>query len=224
VNTSRVDELYRQLRSSILSGRHLPGSRLSSAALCKDYAISSGVLREALPRLAGEGLVTFEPQRGYRVAEVSAEDLRQLTEARILIEAEALRQSIQHGDLQFEANLVAAHHTLARSEPLSTDGKVREEWIDAHSAFHKALLAGSPNLRLQYIANSLRDSTEVYRCWSGRLGDEPERDVPGEHLRIFQATVARDSDRAVEELTSHIEHTTDVLLRVQTQRASAHRP
>ncbi|WP_200833498.1 GntR family transcriptional regulator [Arthrobacter sp. SLBN-100] len=216
-----MDELYRQLRNDILSGRHLPGTRLSSATLCEDYGVSSGVLREALARLAGESLAMFEPQRGYRVAEVSVDDLRQLTETRILIEAKTLRQSIQHGDLQFEANLAAAHHTLARSEPLSADGTVSEKWLDAHSNFHRALLAGSPNLRLQSIASSLRDSTEVYRCWSGRLGDEPERDVPAEHLRIFEATMTRDVERAVSELTCHIEHTTEVLLRVGAQSTTS---
>ncbi|MGW8816217.1 GntR family transcriptional regulator [Gordonia terrae] len=221
VATSRVDDLYRQLRSNILSGRHLPGSRLNSVDLCEVYGISSGVLREALPRLAGEGLITFEPQRGYRVTEVSVDDLRQLTEARVLVETKTLRQSIECGDVEFEANVVAAHHTLARCEPLSVTGSVREEWLDAHSRFHQALLAGSPNLRLQIIANSLRDSTEVYRCWAGRFGDEPDRDVAGEHRRILQAVVDRDADLAVAELTAHLERTTRVLIRAQVTLAHA---
>ncbi len=100
----------------------------------------------------------------------------------------------------------AAHHTLSRIEPIESTGSISEEWLAAHSAFHHALLAGSPNLRLQAIAGSLRDATEVYRCWSTKIGDGPRRDVAAEHRRILEATVTRDGDRAVAELTAHIEY------------------
>ncbi len=219
--TSRVDEVYLRLRGDILSGQHAPGMKLHSATLCQRYGASSGVLREALPRLAGEGLVITEAQRGYRVATVSVDDLQQLTEARVLVETETLRQSIAHGDLAFESRLIAAHHTLSRIDPIAADGSIREEWLAAHSEFHSALLAGSPNLRLQAIASSLRDATEVYRCWSTKIGDGPGRDVAGEHLRILDATVARDADGAVAELTAHIEYSSQILIRAQIGIAEA---
>jgi DNA-binding GntR family transcriptional regulator len=212
---TRVETIYRQLRTEILSGRHEPGARLLAAALCERYGISSGVLREVLPRLSGEGLVVSEPNRGFRVADVSVDDLGQLTEARVLIESATLRQAIAHGDVKFQADLVAAHHTLASTEPLDAAGSVRDDWLNAHATFHRALLAGSPNLRLRTIADSLRDATEVYRCWSRQLGDETDRDVAGEHRRILDATLARQADRAVLELTEHIERTTRVLLRAR---------
>jgi DNA-binding GntR family transcriptional regulator len=66
------------------------------------------------------------------------------------------------------------------------------------------------------IASQLRDATEVYRCWAGPLGDEPDRDVAGEHRRVMEATVERDADLAVAELTAHYEHTRDILLRSAT--------
>ena len=215
---SRVDEIYRRVRTDILSGRHEPGSRLLTAPLCARYDISSGMLREVLPRLAGEGLVVAEPQRGFRVAEVSVEDLRQLTEARVLIESVTLRQSIEHGDVEFESDLVATHHTLVRTPVTDDSGAINDHWLDAHAAFHRKLLAGSPNVRLRTIADTLRDATEVYRCWSSTLGDERDRDVPAEHRRILDATLARDADLAVAELTEHIEHTTRVLMKVATAR------
>jgi DNA-binding GntR family transcriptional regulator len=218
---SRVEEIYHRVRTDILSGRHEPGSRLLTAALCERYAISSGMLREVLPRLAGEGLVVSEPQRGFRVTQVSVDDLRQLTEARVLVESVTLRQSIEHGDVGFESDLVAAHHTLARTAVLDESGAINDSWLTAHAAFHQRLLAGSPNLRLRAIADSLRDATEVYRCWSGLLGDEPHRDIAGEHRRILEATLAREADLAVTELTEHIEHTTRVLLRLATARAGS---
>jgi DNA-binding GntR family transcriptional regulator len=209
---SRVDEAYRRLRTDILSGRHAPGSKLVSSSLCELYDISGGVLREVLPRLVGEGLAVSEPQRGYRVTPVSVDDLRQLTEARALIESVALRQSMEHGGVKFESDLIAAHHTLMRTTDIDASGSVMDEWLIAHREFHQALLAGSPNLRLQAMANSLRDGSEVYRCWATKLGDEPGRDIAAEHTRILDAVLANDQELAVSELVEHINHTMVVLL------------
>lgn len=219
--TTRVDEVYRRVRTDILSGRHEPGTKLRTNALCRQYEISSGVLREVLPRLAGEGLVVFEPQRGFRVADVSIDALGQLTETRVLVESTALRQAITHGDLRYEAALVAAHHTLAGSQVFDDTGGIRDEWLQAHSTFHRSLLAGCPNLRLQLIAMQLRDATEMYRCWAGQLGDEPDRDVAGEHRRILEATMARDGDLAVALLAEHYEHTMQIMIRLRTDADSA---
>jgi DNA-binding GntR family transcriptional regulator len=210
---SRVDEAYRRVRTDILSGRHAPGSKLVSSSLCELYNISGGVLREVLPRLVGEGLAISEPQRGFRVTPVSVDDLRQLTEARALIESAALRQSMEHGGVKFEADLIAAHHTLMRATDIDASGSVMDDWLIAHRAFHHALLAGSPNLRLQAMASSLRDGSEVYRCWATKLGDEPGRDIDAEHTRILHAVLANDEERAVSELVEHINHTMVVLLR-----------
>jgi DNA-binding GntR family transcriptional regulator len=217
---SRVHEIYRRVRTDILSGRHEPGSKLLTGEMCQRYGISSGVLREVLPRLAGEGLVVSEPQRGFRVAPVSVDDLRQLTEARVLVETTVLRQAISTGDLQYEAELVAAHHTLAGTCAIDDGGAVRDEWLQAHSDFHRALLAGCPNQRLQLIAKQLRDVTEVYRCWAGQLGDERDRDVDTEHRQILEATMARDADLAVTLLAAHYERTMRIMLRVGAGRAA----
>jgi DNA-binding GntR family transcriptional regulator len=210
---SRVDDAYRRIRTDILSGRHAPGSKLVSSLLCEQYDISAGVLREVLPRLAGEGLAVAEPQRGYRVTPVSEDDLRQLTEARTMIESAVLRQSMANGGVKFEADLIAAHHTLMRTTAIDEAGSVLDEWLAVHRDFHQALLAASPNKRLKSLANSLRDGYEVYRCWSGQLGDEPSRDIDAEHTRILNAVLSNDVELAVSELVEHINHSMLVLLR-----------
>jgi DNA-binding GntR family transcriptional regulator len=208
--------VYALLRRDILSGKFPPGSRLAAAALQERYGASSGLLREVLPRLVAEGLAVAKPQRGYWVISVSPEDLRHLTEARVLIETTILRQSIQDGDLAWESRALAAHHTLVNTAMLAADGfSVNEDWLKAHAGFHSELLAGAPNLRLRDLANSLRDITEVYRCWSGRFVLSSERSaavVATEHRSILDATLARDTNLAAAELTLHIERTTKYLL------------
>lgn len=214
-NPTRVDRVYAALRSDILGGRQQPGSRLPFADLSSRYLASMGVVREALTRLQGEGLVESEPQFGFTVVSISADNLRHLTEARCAIEGLVLRGSIEHGDLAWESALLAAHHRLDRTPQLAADdpGRLSDEWAAAHAAFHLALLAGSPNPVLLGTAVSLRDSAELYQRLSVPE-DNSHRDIPAEHRALLNAALAHDADAAVELLCSHIQRTTDILLHI----------
>jgi DNA-binding GntR family transcriptional regulator len=65
--TTRADAVHARLRADVLSGRLRPGQRLQFAELGRRYAASIGVLREVLMRLTEQGLVSAEPQIGFRV-------------------------------------------------------------------------------------------------------------------------------------------------------------
>ena len=73
-------------------------------------------------------------------------------------------------------------------------------------------MAATPNRRLFAIANRLRDEAELYRVWAAALPQAKGRDFAREHQRILDATLARDTDRAVDALSGHIEGTTKILL------------
>jgi len=212
---NRVDRVYAALRSDILGGRQQPGSRLPFADLSTRYEASMGVVREALTRLQGEGLVESEPQFGFRVVSVSAGNLRNLTEARCAIETLVFRSSIRHGDLAWESAVLAAHHTLDRTPQMEADDPKRlsDDWSAAHAAFHLALLAGCPNPILLGTAVSLRDSAELYQRLSVPE-DVTKLDIPAEHRAILDAALAHDEDKAAELLAMHIQRTTDILLHV----------
>lgn len=209
---TRADEIHARLRADILGGVLAPGEKLAFGHLQARYDVSTGVLREVLPRLVEQGLAVSEAQLGFRVVPVSVPDLLELTETRVFIESEALRRSIAHGDVEWEAAVLAARHTLARTPAVDADGRVAEAWLAAHGAFHGVLLRACPNTRLVRIAESLRDVSEVYRCWSVRSERSAHRDVDAEHGRIAAAAVDRDADRAVDELRRHIELTTELLI------------
>lgn len=210
--STRADVVYRCLRADILNGRLEPGSRLRVEALSEAYGVSSGVLREALPRLVGQGLAVRAPQQGFRVISVTVEDLLHLTEARVAIEVLVFRMSIEHGSTDWEASVVANHHTLTRTPEYDDAGDISDEWAAAHARFHGSLLDGYPNLRLRAIADSLRESAEVYREWSNKPGEAHHRDVAAEHKAICDYALARDVEAAGEALRSHIELTTKLLL------------
>ncbi|MCE7001627.1 GntR family transcriptional regulator [Kibdelosporangium philippinense] len=210
---TRTDAVYEQLRSDILGGVLESGTRLKFPELCAKYDTSVGVAREALTKLVSAGLVQSEPHLGFVVTQLTLEDLAELTQARIELETLVLRLSIQEGDVDWEAQVVAAHHVLERTPFVDSTSATQSTrgWAEAHAAFHLALLNGCKNRRLVEIARTLRDEAELYRQWSVAPGRGKGRDVAKEHREIMQATVARDADRAVERLRDHIVLTTQLL-------------
>jgi DNA-binding GntR family transcriptional regulator len=211
---TRGERVYRALREDILAGRLTPGTRLPFADLCATYDASMGVLREGLSRLAEQGLVQLEPQQGYRVTPLSVADLTELTDARVHVESLVLREAVAHGDVEWESDVIARHHTLTRTPDRALDGpdRLSAAWTAAHADFHSAVLAGCPNRRLRAIADGLRATAELYRQWSFPLAHAPARDIAGEHRALLDAVIAREADAAVAVLTAHIRRTSDVLL------------
>lgn len=208
---SLTEEAYASLRAGIVAGRFGPGQRLRPTELAAAQGVSLNVVREALSRLAGERLVVALPQLGFTVAEASVEDLYDLTQVRVLIETEAIRRSIDLGDLAWESGLVAAHHLLAGTPMLLPGGDdLSDEWMHAHNAFHAATMSGCGSPRLIELAAGLGESAAIYRHLSLRH-DHGTRDIAGEHRAIFEATLARDADLATRLHTAHIRHTADIV-------------
>ena len=210
--SSRTDVVYEALRSDLLDGRIRPGERLKLPALSERFGLSMTVIREALTRLAEQGMVVVNPARGYSAVELSVADLNDLTYVRIQLETLTLRASIERGDVAWESGVVAALHTLNRTPNLHQDGTFNAEWFGCHREFHHALLAGCESPRLLAIADAERDRAELYRAWTRSLTHRLERDVRAEHEGIAAAALARDSDGATAALAAHIQKTTDLLL------------
>jgi len=209
---TRTEQVYEVIRSELLNGGLRPGQKLKMVELAERFGVSQSVIREALTRLTEQGLLVATPQRGFRVRDLSIEDIAELTETRIQIEALALRLAVERGDLQWETGILAAHHRLERTPVTSDDGTVSEDWSGHHRDFHQALLTGCSNRRLESVANSLRDSAELYRRWYWVLTDDHQRDLAREHRQLKDLALARDADRAIEVLTEHIDRAPSLLI------------
>ena len=219
--STRADDVLRRIRSDILEGRIEPASKLGFAELGARYEVSTGVLREVLPRLVEQGLATSEAQLGFRVVEVSVDNLAQLTDARVAVETTVIREAIAKGDLSWESEVVAKHHALERIGQLESTESSGEEWLVAHEAFHLAILIGCGNRYLFEAAARLRSISEVYRVWSTPEHRRTHRDVESEHRAIMEAAVARDADLAIKLSERHIRLTTELLIESQAAHIQA---
>ena len=209
---TRTEQVYDLLRSDLLNGFLQPNQKLKMVELTERFGVSQSVIREALTRLTEQGLLVATPQRGFRVRDLSIEDIAELTETRIQVESLALRLAVERGDLQWETGILAAHHRLERTPVTRDDGTVSEDWSGHHRDFHQALLTGCSNRRLESVATSLRDSAELYRRWYWVLTDDHQRDLAAEHRQLKELALARDADRAIEVLTEHIDRAPSLLI------------
>jgi DNA-binding GntR family transcriptional regulator len=148
---SAVDELAARLRAEILGGERPAGARLVEQELGARYGVARHTLRAALRALATEGLVHIEPNRGARVARLSADEIVWLNEMRAALEVEAARLALErHG-----GRLPASVHRALAGLQRACGGP----WAavnEAHAELHGAIVAaaGSPRIQAAHAALS----------------------------------------------------------------------
>ncbi|WP_051953923.1 GntR family transcriptional regulator [Xenophilus azovorans] len=207
-----IETVYRQLRRDIIDGRHAAGNKLRIEHLKTAYGVSGGTLREALALLVSDSLVVSQEQRGFRVAPMSLSDLKDLTRTRILIECEALGESIERGRDEWEAGVVSAFHrlTLAEDRLRADAAGAFDDWEERNRLFHEALVSACQSTWMKRFRELLYQQSERYRRLSALKAPVPA-DVHDEHQEIFEAVMGRDIDRAKASLANHIRHALEVL-------------
>lgn len=203
---SDIQKAYWLFRQEILAGRLAPGEKLRIQHLRETFGYGASAIREALSRLLSDGLVESVSQRGFWVSQISHQDLIDITEARKLIEVEALRQAIMHGDIAWESRVVAARHALERLE-VSLTKKTADAvitWENANRDFHMVLISACPIRRLIQFTEQLYDHSLRYRYRTTLRRSFPRTGLSDDHKKIVQATLKRDADQACRLLWLHI--------------------
>jgi DNA-binding GntR family transcriptional regulator len=198
-NLTLWQRVYDHLRGEILDGRLEPGAELAEVALSEQLGVSRGPLREAIGRLAAEGLVTVRPRRGAVVRSLSEEEFLELYQVREALEGMAVKLAVPRlSDEDFEA---LAALNAAMDEHAARDEV--EQFFQANLAFHARLLDACGNKTLQEVYRQLLDQVGRYRMRSLTLRGNLGRSV-SEHAAILRAARRGDAARAAELMSDHI--------------------
>ena len=93
-SVTHTERVYEVIRSELLNGVLHPGQKLKMVELTERFGVSQSVIREALTRLTEQGLLIATPQRGFRVRDLSIEDIAELTESRVQIGRASCRERV----------------------------------------------------------------------------------------------------------------------------------
>lgn len=202
-----------ELRRAIVSGQLRPGAAIRQDALAESLGVSRVPLREALKILEGEGQVSYRPHRGYFVADLSYDDLREVYRIRELLEAEAARHAVCRLTDEDLERLTEAQRAV---DAAGAAGDI-VTMTAANRRFHFTLLEASGMPRLLRLIRILWDATDAYRAVY--YNDERNRQRVGrEHDVIVTAVRSRDAERVVRVLDEHRTAAVAVLREVVTKR------
>ena len=207
------DQVAATLREEIFAGTLVPGSFLDEAALCERLEISRTPLREALKVLTAEGLLRHEPRRGCFVAEVTQKDLDEIFPVIALLEGRCAWEAARNAtDAELEA-LEAMH------EKLSRHAKARRinDYYATNYAIHEAIISLADNRWLAQVIGDLRKILKLARLQQLHAPGRLDQSL-SEHLAVFAALKARDSDGAEAAMRTHLNRQREALRAVALQQ------
>lgn len=196
------DEVLRTLQAAVISGEMRPGITYSAPQLAQQLGVSATPVREAMLDLVKEGLILTVRNKGFRVIELSEQELDELTELRLLIEVSAVRRIAEQG---VEAEVMRELRRLAQSIVAAGGRREYVVYNKLDLEFHSLLLSQTGNRSLVALVTSLRIRSRIYG-----VRELAERDelLPTlrEHLELLDLIEAGDADGAADLMARHIDH------------------
>ena len=212
---SLTADTYDTLRTAILSGRIAADTLWSDRELAVRLDLSRTPVREAIQRLAADGLVEVIPRRGTRVLPLRPQDVRDIHQVARALELEAalLIAGLEPRDLG------ALHDAVAAMDRALADGD-RDRWVQADEAFHHGVVAGCGNARLAAMYHTQRALTDRARYFALHLRPLPTRSAD-DHRAMLDAMEARDRATLCEIYHAHWDRTTAELLALIERHGSS---
>lgn len=198
------ESVYAEIKKLLLTGSLPQGAQIRERDFAERFEVSKSPVRDALHRLQMEGFIDVLPRKGYRVRSITLEEALELYEMRMILECACVERAIRAAS---DARLESLNHMLAEGE-----GQNIEEWLAYNRRFHLGIahIAGNSMLEnaTKEIIASFDRLTFTSILQTGRSKSHSAADLEPlvrEHDDIVAAMLARDTQRAVSLIRSHIE-------------------
>ncbi|MEU6139569.1 GntR family transcriptional regulator [Streptomyces sp. NPDC047081] len=198
-STTRYSQAYDGLRSLLLSGSVAPGTRLTEADLTRMFSVSRSTMRSVLVRLAQEGYVTSEVNRGVRTRSFSVEEAADILEARETLESALAGKAAERAT---DEEIAALRQTLAEMEEAQSRGD-QDAYSRGNRRFHQQIKQAAHQHTLARAYDTLLYPL-VMRQYRNLSAPHPRSGSLEEHQAIFLAVVTRNPDAAVAAMRHHV--------------------
>lgn len=198
-----ADTAYDQLRAAILRGELPHGERLAEEDIADNLGISRTPVREALRRLASEGLVDVAPNRGASVARWESEDLQEIFDLRAMLESYATQRATPRRTQVVMNQLTAICDEMESIFAKSSNGRSLESLAAANRSFHRLIMEAAQSPRLLAMIDSLTHVPVVMQTFTQYSHHALQRSLH-HHREIVDAMNAGDADWAGSIMRAHI--------------------
>jgi len=209
------DKVADALRERIFAGELAPGSFLDEVALCEALKISRTPLREALKVLTAEGLARHEPRRGCFVNQVTEKDLDEIFPVIALLEGRCAHEAARNASDADLLTLEVLHDKLQKH------AKARRitDYYEANHTIHEAIIKLADNRWLAQVIGDLRKILRLARLQQLHAPGRLEQSL-SEHMAVFAALKARDSEGAEAAMRTHLTRQREALRELARSRAT----
>ncbi|HEY8613843.1 MAG TPA: GntR family transcriptional regulator [Roseomonas sp.] len=195
-----ADRLYKEVKVMAVTFHFRPGNRVNEVELARSLGTSRTPLREALNRLASEGLLTAIPNRGFHARELDTAQITALYEYRVLVESGAVRLAGRRAS-DVEINDLSAFARAGVESRADETHALRQLRFD--EAFHEQIAALSGNAEILRSVQSLNERIRFIRWIGLRKGSQSS--LPEGHLAILEGLERRNVEAAVALMEAHVE-------------------
>lgn len=197
---------YREFQQALLSGRLRAGQFVSQRELVGLLNLSIGALRELLPRLEAEGLLTVLPQRGIQITAIDLPTIRDAFQMRMALEREAVMTAVRQMPDEQLQRLEALHNDMLARLDHEPSSSFFERCQAIDTDFHSGLVAATENEMLGQAYSIVAIRIRLIRRDRITLSAASLPEAFADHLRIIAAIRARNMMAAIEAMDAHIMH------------------
>lgn len=209
-----MEKTYQRLRRKVLRGELQPGDQLVNRTLAEEMGVSLAPLREAIYRLATEGIVQHVPGAGAFVRKLSRQDLDELYVLREAVESCAAAEAARHiSESQLEeldsicGNCVALAERIRREKKQVATNEILDRWLDHEEQFHTVVIEAARNRMLKKVVVEHRAMTQVFEAQRHRatiLTLAVAEETCRGHAALVKALRQRDADLGRQLMSAHI--------------------
>jgi DNA-binding GntR family transcriptional regulator len=194
-----MSDVLAELRAAILRGEYAPRQRLIENDLVEQYGTSRFVLRNALTRLANDGLVELQPNRGARVREISVDEAIEITEIRRAVEGLAAARAAE----RITDAEIAELRALGAQLTAAVNQADMLRYSELNAQLHTTVRSIARHASATRIIEQLNGQMVRHQFRLSLMPGRPPVSLP-EHLAIIEAVCARDPARAEEAMRAHL--------------------
>jgi DNA-binding GntR family transcriptional regulator len=210
-----MSDVLIELRDAILRGEYAPRQRLIETELVERYATSRFVLRNALTRLANEGLVELQPNRGARVREISLDEAIEITEIRRAVEGLVAARAAQ----RITDEEIAELRALGAAMTAAVENADMLRYSELNAQLHARVRAIAQHSSASKIIDQLNGQMVRHQFRLSLVPGRPSVSLP-EHLAIIDAVCGRDPEVAERVMRAHLTSVIDALTGFAASSAS----